>query len=497
MVEEQVPASTRPRAEMARWIGFFGGPLLAAVVFVCLPPAELTVAARTTVAVAAWMATWWLTEAISITVTALIPITFFPILGARPIAEVAKPYAHRLIFLFLGGFVIGLAMQRWGLHRRIALKILTIVGARPRAMVGGFMFVTAFWSMWMSNTATALLMLPIAISVIALIEGNDRNGREGDGESTTGDNFSICLLLGIAYGATIGGIGTLVGTPPNALLASYVEDSLGVKLSFAQWLVVGLPVVVVFLPIAWLVLCHFVYPIRVSEIKGGAELIREAYKGLGPMKRGEWVTLVVFVMTALAWVASPLLTRIEWLSGLSDSGIAMLAALALFVIPVDIKKREFTMDWTTASRLPWGIIILFGGGLSLAEAIRANGVDKFIGAQVTGLKDVPEIVFILVVVSVVIFLTELTSNFATTATLLPVLASVAQGLDMDPLVLIVPATVAASCAFMMPVATPPNAIVFGSGHLTIPQMAKAGIWLNLIGIALVTILTYTVIMRLL
>ena len=398
----------------------------------------------------------------------------------------------------MGGFVIALSMERWGLHKRIALAFLRLVGTGTGAMVGGFMFVTAFLSMWVSNTATTLMMVPIAVSVIELVS----RGKGREGEIGQGSNFAVCMMLGIAYAASLGGVATLIGTPPNAFLAGYVEESLGREISFVDWMIVALPVTLLFLPATWLLLCRIVFPIRVKRVEGGEELIRSAYDELGPMKRGEWVTLVVFVAAALFWMFRKLLVRIPIgemhpLAGLSDPGIAMAAALVLFLFPVDLKKGEFTMTWEEMRRLPWGILILFGGGLSLAAAIEVNGVGQFLAANVAGLRGVPGWVLTLSIVAMVIFLTELTSNLATVSTLVPLLAGLAIGLNLDPYILIVPAAMAASCAFMLPVATPPNAVVFSFGHVSIGQMVKAGFWLNLIGIVLVTALAYALVVPML
>jgi sodium-dependent dicarboxylate transporter 2/3/5 len=448
-----------------------------------------------------WMAAWWMTEAVSIYVTSLLPLCVLPLFGAGTIREAASPYAHELIFLFMGGFVVALSMERWGLHKRFAYAALRVVGTNPHGVVLGFMAATAFVSMWVSNTATAIMMLPIALSVIDVVlkQTTGRTASEtGTFTDEPGHNFAVCLLLGIAYSASIGGIGTLIGTPPNLFLASYIEEHLGGDVSFVRWMGIGVSLVVVFLPITWVLLTRVLYPIRIREIEGGAAFIRERYRAHGPMSTGERVTLAVFSIAAAAWVFRPLLARIsvagvEAFAGLSDPGIAMIAALALFIFPVDWKVRRFVMDWETAVRIPWGVLLLFGGGLSLAASIEKNGVGEFIGSLFAGLAGFPELALVLIATTVVIFLTELTSNTATTATLVPVLAAAAPGLGVSPYVLIVPAAIAASCAFMLPVATPPNALVFGSGYVRIGQMVKAGLWLNLIGIVLITVLTYVLI----
>lgn len=320
--------------------------------------------------------------------------------------------------------------------------------------------------------------------------------------SSEAANFAICLLLGIAYGASIGGIGTPIGTPPNLFLASFMKANLGREVSFVRWMAVALPLIAVFLPVTWLLLTRVLYPIRIRHIEGVAVLIRSSHAELGAMSRVEKITLAVFLLAAVLWVTRPLLSKLELagghpLAGLSDAGIAMLAALILFVTPVSRHAGPFALDWATAVRLPWGILILFGGGLSLAAAIQANGLGELVGSQVTALAGTPPWLIVAGVVTSIVFLTELTSNTATTATLIPILAALAPALGLDPIMLIVPAAIAASCAFMLPVATPPNAIIFGSGRVTIPQMSRAGFWLNWIAVVLITLLTYAVAMPLL
>ncbi len=501
-----------------QWIGLVTGPLLALLLYSLLPHAyansegevvAFSNAGRATMALAAWMAVWWMTEAVELYATALLPLVALPITGASAVREAAAPYAHELIFLFMGGFLIALAMQRWGLHRRLALRALRAAGDHPAGIVACFMGVTAFFSMWVSNTATAVMMLPIALSIIGLVEqvepgsvgvGAANGGVENGGPgSRKRPHFALCLLLGIAYAASIGGIGTIIGTPPNVFLASFIQSSLGQEISFVRWMGVGLPLVAVFLPLAWLMLTRVLYPVRGERIEGSREVTERAYRELGAMSRGEMVVLVVFLLAALSWITRPLLVRVQVgdlhpLAGLSDPVIAMVAALALFVVPVDVKRRVFVMNWDTAVKLPWGILLLFGGGLSLAAAIRSNGVGEYIGHQLAFLSGIPTLLLVMAVIALVIFLTELTSNTATTATFIPILAALSPVFDLHPYMLIVPAAIAASCAFMLPVATPPNAIVFGSGHVTIQQMIRAGFWLNLLGVVLITVLVYTVMM---
>ncbi len=495
-----------PRIGAARFarLGLALGPVLALIAFAILPEGEpaateagsgLTPQGRATAALAVWMAVWWMTEAIPIYATALLPLLALPLFGARSMREAAAPYGHELIFLFMGGFILALGLQRWSLHRRIALVSLARVGGSPSRMVGAFMAVTAGLSMWVSNTATAIMMLPIATSIVDRAGGTD-----GALDDEARGRLATALLLGIAYAASIGGIGTLIGTPPNLFLASYAERELGTPIGFAHWMVVGLPLVALFLPVAWYLLTRWLFPLRGLSLGAGADSAAAALEAMGRIGRGERVVGAVFVAAAAAWITRPWLIELEIaglhpFAGLTDPGIAIGAALALFVIPVDWRERIFAMDWETARTLPWGVLILFGGGLSLASAISANGVADWIGQQMSGLAGAPPLVVITVIAALVIALTELTSNTATTAALVPIFASMAPGLGVPPLLLAVPAAIAASCAFMLPVATPPNAIVFGSGRITVPQMCRAGLALNLVGVVVVTVVTYGIAWR--
>jgi sodium-dependent dicarboxylate transporter 2/3/5 len=504
----QTPVSSPAIARL----GLVAGPLVAAASYALLPDeyrdatgklVEFQTEGRATLAAMIWMGIWWLTEAVPIYATALLPVAVFPLLGIADMKAASSPYANPMIFLFMGGFLLALSMQKWGLGKRIALTILRIVGTRPVNMIAGFMLTTAVLSAFVSNTATTAMILPIAVSVIRLVRTQgEPDGLGKSGQKGTSDNFATCLMLGIAYSASIGGTATIIGTPPNVFLVSYLSDSIAepyrTELSFARWLLVGVPLAIVFLPLVFVVLTRVVYPVTAQEIEGGGQLIRDELDSLGPTKRGEWATLVVFMVTATLWIMRPILVRVtlgdagaSWspLSGLTDAGIAMVAALILFVVPVDTQRRQFVLDWETALQLPWGILILFGGGLSLAAAVHANGVSEFLGSHAGFVSGMPPVVVIFCVTAGMIFLTELTSNTATSATILPVLGAVAPGLGLHPYLLVIPAAIAASCAFMLPVATPPNAIVFASGEVTLREMVKAGLWLNLVAIVLVTLLS--------
>lgn len=461
-------------------IGLAAGMLLFTAIMLSPKPDALPAEGWYTAAVALLMAVWWITEAIPIPATALVPAVLLPILNVVDIGNALAPYAHPLVFLFMGGFIIAIAMEKWNLHRRIALNIVTFVGVKQRSIILGFILASAFLSMWVSNTATALMMLPIALSVLKLTEQEEA--------AVPGRYFGLCLLLGVAYGCNIGGMGTLIGTPPNALLAAFMEDSYGVEISFVNWLLFGIPFLIVALPLMYLVLTRVVYPLPKGDLPGGQALFANKKRELGILSSAEKKVAAVFVCTALLWIMRPLLAGL--LPGLSDTGIALAAALSFFFIPAGTQENTFILKWSDVESLPWGVLILFGGGLSLASAIDKTGLAQWIGSGVQALASWPFFFVILLVVTMIIFLTEMTSNTATTAAFLPIIGPVAIGLGQDPLLLALPVALAASCAFMLPVATPPNAIIYGSNEISIPEMARAGLWLNILFILLVSIWTY-------
>lgn len=468
------------------WAGLLGGAVVFFLLLPTAPPEGLSVEGWHTALVAILMAVWWMTEALPIPATALLPIVLLPLLGVGSVEESTQPYAHPFIFLFMGGFMIALAMQRWGLNRRIALTIINLMGTKPTSIVAGFMASSALISLWVSNTAATLVLLPVAFSVIELVPAGNVDGAPRE------DNFTVTLLLGLAYAASIGGLGSLIGTPTNGLVVAFVADQYGVEISFLDWLAFGLPFVAVAIPLSFLILTKVAYPVRMKELPGGRELIVQGLREIGPISRPELSVLVVFGLTAVLWIIRPLLVPL--LPELSDTGIAIFGALLLFIIPVDLGRGVFVLNWEWASRLPWGVLILFGGGLSLANAISRTGLAEWIGSFLTVLSTWPTVFVVVAGVALVIFMTELASNSATAAAFLPVLASVAVSvMHKNPLMLLVPATLAASCAFMLPVGTPPNAIVYGSNRLTIRQMAKAGLYLNFAFIAVITIALYVLI----
>lgn len=467
---------------MTRWqqVGLGLGPLVFLSLELLPHPEALSTEAWRTAAVSLWMAIWWVTEAIPLPATALLPIVLFPVLGIRSIGEATSPYAHPVIFLFMGGFLLAQAMQRWRLHRRLALYIIWRIGTQPARLLLGFLLSSAFLSLWVSNTATALMMLPIALSVLELLE-------EQVIEQPTLRAFEAVLVLSIAYGCNIGGVGTLIGTPPNALLAGFLSETYGYALSFATWLPIGLPIVVLGLLLTYFLLTYVLFSGAHQLQVDLREVIQKEMSALGLWQPAERRVAWIFTLTALLWITQPLISR--WIDGISDTSIAIGAALALFLVPAGQNQR--LLDWETARQLPWGILLLFGGGLSMAGAITDTGLAQWIGQQVGGLVDWPLVLIVLLSTAAIVFLTEVTSNTAIAAAFLPVLASAAVGLGQNPLLLTVPATLGASCAFMLPVATPPNAVVYSTGRLSMITMVRAGFWLNLLFIALLTLMAFT------
>lgn len=500
-----------PKTHRIRWTGLVVGLVLALAVYFAMP-ADLAHPAKLTAATAVLMGAWWMTEAIPIPATALLPLIVFPVLGEDvAVDDVGASYGSNIIFLFMGGFLLALAMQRWNLHRRIALRTVRIMGTKPAQMVAGFMVATAFLSMWVSNTATAVMMLPIGVSVLLLLpkllEGADPGpggaaedapadpGLEGaDPQSTEvkeaviRSNFGTALMLGIAYAASIGSLSTIIGTPPNTLMVGYLQEAHGITVGFGQWMLVGVPLSGVMLAIAWALLTKVLFKPEIDEIPGGRKLIAEELHKLGPMSTGEKLVLAVFVLAALSWVFVPILFDSP---PISDAGIAMVVGLLLFLLPAGAQRGVRLLDWETAVKLPWGVLLLFGGGLALSSQFSSSGLTDWIGQGAAALGAVPVVLVVAIFAAGILFLTELTSNTATAATFLPVSGGVALGLGLDPMLLAIPVALAATCAFMLPVATPPNAIAFGSGYVTIGQMIKGGVWLNLVGIALITLLTMT------
>ena len=483
------PPSTdvgRPLTRM-QWFGAIAGPLLFIIMLMSPAPDGLPLAGWRTAAATALIAMWWVTEVIPIAATALLPLLLFPVLGVETMPGTAAPYAAPMIFLFLGGFIIALAMQRCGLHRRIALNIIHIIGTHPSGIIAGFAIACALLSMWVSNTATAMMMLPIGLSVIELAQPSASN----DVSQKDSRSFGIAVMLTIAYASSIGGVGTLVGTPTNALVVAFMSQTYGFDISFVQWMMIGVPTMLIILPIMHLVLTRIVFPLKMKSLPGGREYIESELVRLGQMSRAEKMVAGIFTLTATLWIFQPLLAGM--LPGLSDTSIAIFCALLLFLLPVSVKRGEFLMTWKYAERLPWGVLILFGGGLSLAAAIQGTGLAEWMGGKFDGISVWPILLVILAMTTTIVFFTELASNSATVAAFMPILAAVMVGMGENPLLAAIPVGIAGSCAFMLPAATPPNAIVYGSGIMTIPQMAKAGFLLSVGCSVIITGLTYTLV----
>jgi sodium-dependent dicarboxylate transporter 2/3/5 len=466
-------------------VGVFLGPSLFLIMQLLGAPEQLGNTAWSTASIGVLMAVWWATEAVPIAVTAMLPIVLFPMFGIASIQDTTAPYANKVIFLFLGGFIVAFAMQRWNLHRRIALTVLQRVGGNGRSLVGGFMLASALISMWVMNTSTTMMLLPIAISIITVIHKT-----VGSLDDKAKEDFQFSLLLGVAYGATIGGMATLVGTAPNAMFAAFMLENYGTSIDFSSWMMVGVPLSALMLPLAWFALTRWVFKVDFITSGEGRAALKTMKDEMGSITGPEKRVAVVFVVMAFCWVFRPLLIKLPGLGALDDSLIAIAGAILMFLVPSGRQDDPLLLRWKYAEQLPWGVLLLFGGGLTLAGAVSRTGLAAWLGSSLQAVGTLPLIVIVILAATLIIFLTELTSNIATTATFLPVVGAIAIEAGYDPLVLAVPVTLAASCAFMLPVAKPPNAIVFGSGMLTIPRMARAGLALNLIGIVLVSAVAY-------
>ncbi|MBN2733740.1 MAG: SLC13/DASS family transporter [Methanomicrobiaceae archaeon] len=487
---------------MKKTVGRYIGILVFLLVLIIpVDPSVFPVDAKYVAAATILMVIWWITEAIPIQVTALMPVILFPLLGVLSPAEACSPYADKIIFLFMGGFIIAMSMQRWGLHERIALHIINRVGTSPRMLILGFMVATAFLSMWISNTATVMMMIPIAIAIILTILPKTASGTEDMTESQR--DFSICLVISIAYAATIGGLATIIGTPPNGIFVAQMETIFpqAPSIDFFTWMEFGLPLACVFLPLSWIWLVYGPYRHMPERISGGKEIIHEKLRNLGEMSPGEKWTLIVFVLTAAAWIMRsekqigdiliPGITT--YLPFVDDSTIAIAGAVLLFLLPVNREKRIYTMDWEWAKKIPWGILILFGGGICLSTAFIKSGLANVIMGYMGVMHGLPIVVAVLVVAILVSLLTEVTSNTAIASVMMPILAVTSISMGIHPYFLMLTAAFACSMAFMLPVATPPNAVAYGSGYVTMRDMIRTGWVLNIIGVVILTIFMFTII----
>jgi len=466
---------------IAAKIGLAAGPLV--FVLVVLSPVEgLSYEAKIVLGLALWMGSWWVTAAIPIYATALVPIVVLPAAGAMPLADVVEPYADRIIFLFMGGLLLAKAVEKSGAHKRFALGIVGLFGTKPKYIVAGFMVVTGVLSAWMSNTATAMVMVPIAAAVVALVADERQRSR-----------FGVCLILAVAYSASLGGMATLVGTPPNAVFASLSKSLLAVDVSFVQWMAVGVPASALSIFVAWLYMVHVGTRVDGVVIAGGRELVRGMLAGLGRMTGQEKAAVALFAAAALAWITRGLVWG-HLAPGIDDAVIAIAAAMLAFVITAKAsgepgQKRKPLLDWEAASKVPWGVLLLVGGGLSLAGAFSATGLDAWLAGNLAFLGGMHYLVVVLMIAGVTVIISEMISNTATVALIIPVSASLAGALGINPMLLMVPVAVASAYGFMMPVGTPPNAIAFASGYVTAPRMARVGVVLDIIGVVLVSVIS--------
>ena len=468
----------QPGLPRHRLVGLILGPVLAAAMVASAPPQGLSEPGWWVAAVGLWMAVWWMTEALPLAVTAMLPLVLFPIAGIRTIEATEPSYAHPLVFLFLGGFLLARAMNVWGLDRRLAMTVLAYAGSSPRSVIAALMAVTAFLSMWVSNTATAMVMLPIALSVATTL---------ADQKEQASDAFAPALLLGIAYAATIGGMGTIIGTPPNALFVAFMKEAYDIEVSFLRWMLIGVPLVLLLLPLAWVVLTRVAF--QVSNLQS-ADTERSS-EALAPISRGERLVAGLMVTVAVCWIFRPLIVAAWPGLQLSDAGIAITGAVLLFLIPADLGKGRFLLTWKEAAGIRWDVLILFGGGLALAAAIGASDLADWIGGQLVGLEVLPVFLLLLAVGALIVFLGELASNTAMAAVFLPVAGATAIAIGEPAFTLTLPVALFATLGFMLPVATPPNAVIFGSGLIDIRQMIRAGALLDIVGIFVVALAIMT------
>ncbi|MEM9859028.1 MAG: DASS family sodium-coupled anion symporter, partial [Bacteroidota bacterium] len=463
--------------QSGKLIGFILGPVVFGALLLAYGDSNI----GKVLALASWMVIWWITEAAPIPVTALLPLVLLPYLGIFTVTEATAPYASPIIFLFMGGFMIALGLEKHNLHKRIALNLIRVTGTSGNGIILGFMAATALLSMWISNTATAVMMLPIAASVVQLLL---RDNEMNKGER----RFALGLMLSIAYAANVGGTITIIGTPPNVVMTGYLSELVSFDMEFGRWLYIGLPAGLSILTATYFLITKVLFSNGIKEIEGSDQLIHKELKSLGEFTREERLVTIVFTLTAICWVFKPNINTLIGSAFLSDATTAMAGGILMFIMPVSFKKSEFLMQWKDTQRLPWGILILFGGGMTLAKGMEKSGIIQVIGEYVAQNSELGMLSLIAIVTTIVLFMTELMSNVALVTIFIPVIIGVANGLGINPLYLVIPATIASSCAFMMPISTPPNAIVFASGHIKIKDMMRAGILLNIISIMILVII---------
>lgn len=466
-------------------LGLILGPLLFIVTIFFLSPEGMSLEAKSVLAVTLWVATWWVTEAIPIPVTSLIPIFLLPLTGAMDANTVTSAYGNDIIFLFLGGFFIATAMEKWNLHKRLALAIIAFIGTGTQSILLGFMAATAFLSMWVSNTAAVMMMIPMGLAITAQVAA----ALKGKPEESELPKFEKALIFGIGYAGTIGGLGTLIGTPPNIILAAQVKELFDIEISFASWMMVAVPIVIVMLFSTWLYLGRFAFKMSIKGLPGGKEVIQEEQAALGKTSFEEKAVSVVFTFAAFMWITREFLW-LDILPSLKDGMIAIFATALLFAIPTSKKIGKRILSWEDSKEIPWGVLLLFGGGLAIAAAFRETGLSEWIGSQLTTLEGLHIIVIIALSSLLVLALTEFTSNTATATMILPVLAALALTMNIHPYALMVPAAMAANCAFMLPVGTPPNAIIFATNRISLRDMIRVGFIINVFVLILIILAAY-------
>jgi len=476
----------QPEFRGAKIFGLFLGPALFALTIFLSPENVLNPDAWIVIGIALWMISWWITEAAPIPATALLPIVLFPLTGIFTIDEATAPYANKIIFLFMGGFMLGLGMERHNLHKRIALNLIKKTGTNPNGIILGFMLTTAFISMWISNTATTVMMLPIALSITNLLNVNK-------GSEKGSKRFALALMLSIAYAANVGGTATIIGTPPNVAWVGFMNDMLGYEVTFSRYLAIGIPVCIIMLAVVYLMLTRVLFPSKVNSLAESAAVIDDQLKELGKMSVTEKRVALIFVSTALTWIFRGTINDLIGSPLLSDAMIAIAGGILMFITPIDLKKGQFLMEWEYTKKLPWGILILFGGGLTLAKAMEKSDIVQVVGESIAGYGELNQILLIAGLTAFMLFMTEVMSNIALVVIFLPVVIGISESLDINPMLLTVPVTLASSYAFMMPISTPPNAIVFSSGMIRMKDMIRAGVLLNIIAILLLVLLSQTLV----
>lgn len=477
-----------PEIDRSKHVGFFLGPLLFIILCFSIPETFISEKAGVVLAIMAWMICWWITEAAPVYITALLPLVLFPAMGVMSMTEAAVPFANTSIFLFMGGFMIALALEKHNLHERIALNLIKLTGTSGNGIIMGFSLATGFLSMWISNTATAIMMLPIAVSVIDLLKSNNPIANELSRKNE--QNFALGLMLSIGYIASIGGMATVIGTPPNVVFAGFAKQFYNNEVEFGKWMLIGLPVALLLGIACYWLITRILFPNHLSKIPGSEQLIAQKLKALGGIRKEEKRVLFIFALTACGWIFQIPLNGLFGSEVLNDTNVAIAGGLSMFLMPINFSSHEFILHWNDTQRLPWGILLLFGGGICLAKGMESTGIIKVVGSTIAASSNISPPLLMLALIVITVVLTEFMSNVALVTIFIPVVFAIADGLGIDPLVLGLPVTFAASCAFMFPISTPPNAIVFATGHIKMKNMIRAGLLLNVASIIIIFLLSW-------